>query len=161
MGLGLVVLLGFSALLLGGCSDDVALPEADLDEARRLVDDRAEAASIDLSEEDLTCAVERLTPADLEGLRGAAEQPDVEAVRGAAEAVVDCVGVDLIGASVLRSQAGAVSESSLECAVDELDRRFVVDLVAGSMVGSTPRVRAELEVARVLSICLELDELLP
>ena len=46
------------------------------------------------------------------------------------------------------------------CAADELDRRFIVDLVAGLMAESPPQVQAEIEVARALGLCLELDELL-
>lgn len=108
---------------------------------------------IELSEQDRDCVVDAITPADLDGLRDG----DVAGVAGA---VVSCVGDDLIGASVLRSQTGEISAASLDCAVSELDRRFLVDLVAGAMDGTQPQVQSEIEVARVLSICLELEELL-
>ena len=85
-------------------------------------------ASIDLSEDDLDCVVDRMSPEDLD--RVGAEQFET-----VAEHVVSCVGRDLIGRSILRSQAGEIRDASLACAVAELDRRFVVDLVAGAMGG--------------------------
>lgn len=94
-----------------------------------------------------------MTPDDLAGLQS-------ERVAPIADAVVSCVGDQLIGASVLRSQTGEISEASLDCAVDELDRRFLVDLVAEAMSGTRSQVQADIEVARVLSVCLELSELL-
>ena len=118
-----------------------------------LVVDRAASAMIELSDDDRDCVVDDITPDDLEGLRSGE-------VASVADSVVSCVGDELIGASVLRSQTGAISEESLDCAVGELDRRFVVDLVAGAMNGTQPLVQAEIEVARVLGICLTLDELL-
>lgn len=108
---------------------------------------------IELSDEDRDCVVDELTPDDLEGLRS-------DEVAPVADAVVSCVGDDRIGTSVLRSQIGEISEASLDCAVRELDRRFVVDLVAGAMNDASPRAQAEIEVARVFAVCLDLDELL-
>lgn len=108
---------------------------------------------IELSDEDRDCVVDELTPADLDGARN-------DEVAPVADAVVSCVGDELIGASVLRAQTVGISEASLDCAVQELDRRFVVDLVAGAMNGAPPRAQAEIEVARVLAVCLDLDELL-
>jgi hypothetical protein len=141
--------------MLVGCSSNDRLGEAERIEAAAIVDRRAALAMIELSDDDRSCALDRLSPEDLEEM-----QRDPPELASAAEAVVDCVGRELIGESVLRSQAGAVDPASVECAVDELDRRFVVELVAGSMAEKPPQVRAEIEVARALGVCLELDELL-
>ena len=139
--------------LFAGCSSADDLNAEQRAEAQALVVERATLASIELSDVDRDCVVDEMTPSDLEGLR-------TDQVTPVADAVVSCVGDELIGASVLRSQTGEVSQASLDCAVDELDRRFLVDLVAGAMNGTTSQVQAEIEVARVLSICLELDELI-
>lgn len=149
----LITSIIFTGSTLVGCSSSGSLTAAEQAEAQLLVVERSAAAMIDLSDEDRDCVVDDISSSDLEGLRG----DDVSAV---ADAVVSCVGDELIGASVLRSQTGEISPESLDCAVGELDRRFVVDLVAGAMNGSQPLVQAEIEVARVLAICLELDELL-
>ena len=110
-------------------------------------------ASIDLSEDDLQCVVDRMSPEDLD-LASSGQFGTI------ADHVVSCVGSDLIGQSILRSQADEIGAESLACAVAELDRRFVVDLVAGAMSGDVESARSEIEVARVLSTCLTLDELL-
>lgn len=148
--LAVIVVAGSTA---AGCSASDSLTADEQSEAQQLIVERSAAAMIDLSDDDRDCVVDHISSSDLEGLRG----DDVGAV---ADAVVSCVGDELIGASVLRSQTGEISEKSLDCAVGELDRRFVVDLVAGAMNGAQPLVRAEIEVARVLAVCLELDELL-
>jgi hypothetical protein len=143
------------SLAAAGCSADEDLGPEQRADAEAIIDQRAAVAMIELSDDDRSCAVDRLGPADLEGLQR--DRPDLSA---AAEAVVECVGPELIGASVLRSQVGSAEPASLDCAVRELDRRFVVELVTGAMADEPPQVRAELEVARALSVCLELDELL-
>lgn len=143
------------AVALVGCTPDERLGADDRTRAAALVDERAALAMIELSDEDRSCAVDRLSPEDLDELEG--EQPDLTT---AAKAVVECVGEDLIAASVLRSQAGAAGPASLDCAVEELDPQFVIDLVAGAMADEPPQVQAEIEVARALGVCLELDELL-
>jgi len=140
------------AIVCAGCSSADDLDADQRIEAQVLVVERTMRAMIELSDEDRDCVVDGITPTDLEALRNG----EVDAV---ADAVVSCVGDELIGASVLRSQAGEVSSSSLDCAVGELDRRFLVDLVAGAMNRIQPQVQSEIEVARVLSVCLELDEL--
>ncbi len=150
-----VIVVALLAWLVVGCSADDGLDSAQRAEAETLIDQLAATGMIELSDEDRTCAAGAVNIADLEGLR--AEPPELQA---AAEAVVECVGENVIGASVLESQAGSVSPTSLECAVDELDRRFIVDLVAGLMAEAPPQVQAEIEVARALGLCLELDELL-
>lgn len=146
-----------ASLLFGAaaCSSGEQLSPEQRVEAASIVEERAAVAMIDLSDEDRACAVDRLQPDDLVELRR--DEPDVTA---AADAVVSCVGPELIGASVLRSQAGTVSPASLDCAVRELDRPFVVELVAGAMAEEPPRIRTELEVARALGVCLGLEELL-
>ncbi len=141
--------------LVVGCSADDGLDTAQRTEAENLIDQFATTGMIELSDDDRTCAAGAMSSADLEALR--AEPPELQS---AAEAVVECVGENVIGASVLESQAGSVSPTSLECAVDELDRRFIVDLVAGLMAEAPPQAQAEIEVARALSLCLDLDELL-
>lgn len=140
---------------MGGCSSAAELTAEELQEARTLVDELAAVAMIDLSTQDRACAAERLTPDELAVLRSDRSDP-----APVANVVVDCVGEALIGRSVLRSQSGSLSDASLACAVDELDRSFVVELVSGAMAQEPPRVRAEIEVARALGVCLELDELL-
>jgi hypothetical protein len=140
---------------VAGCSSDPPLGEADRVTAAAILDERAALAMIELSDEDRSCAVGQISPDDLDEMQR--DQPDLTR---AAEVVVDCVGPELIGASVLRSQAGAAAPASLDCAVNELDRRFVIELVAGAMADEPPQVRAEIEVARALGVCLELDELL-
>lgn len=141
------------AAFVAGCSSSAELNADQRQEAQLLVVDRASSAMIELSDEDRDCVVDELTPDDLEGLRS-------DEVAPVADAVVSCVGDDRIGTSVLRSQIGEISEASLDCAVRELDRRFVVDLVAGAMNDASPRAQAEIEVARVFAVCLDLDELL-
>lgn len=141
------------ALVAVGCSSADALGATQRAEAQTLVIERASIAMIDLSDEDRDCVVDEITPLDLDRLRNGE-------VGEVADAVVSCLGDDLIGASVLGSQVGEISEASLDCAVSELDRRFLVDLVAGAMNGTQPQVQSEIEVARVLSVCLELEELL-
>lgn len=155
LGPGGVLAFLLAVALLVGCSSEEGLSAEDRLQAAVLVDERAALAMIELSEEDRSCAVDRLSPDDLEELEG--EQPDLTT---AAEAVVDCVGEDLIAASVLRSQAGAAAPASLDCAVGELGLQFVIELVAGAMAEEPPQVQAEIEVARALGVCLELDELL-
>lgn len=140
---------------VAGCSSGDGLDTGQQIEASRIIEQRAAIAMIDLNEEDLSCAVDRLTVEDLGQL-----QRDLPDLIPAAEAVVSCVGPELIGASVLRSQAESVASASLECAVAEIDRRFVIELVAGAMAEEPPQVRTEIEVARALGVCLELDELL-
>lgn len=157
---GRILLVGGAAVvlaagLLAACSSDPRLGEADRATAGAIVDERAALAMIDLSDDDRSCAVAQISPDDLDELQR--QRPDLTR---AAEVVVDCVGQDLIGASVLRSQAGTADSASLDCAVNELDRRFVIELVAGAMADEPPQVRAEIEVARALGVCLELDELL-
>lgn len=147
------VLLG--AVLLGACSSGSDLDTAQQSRATALIDERAASAMIELSDEDRGCVVDQLTVEELDAL----ELDDSDPLPVAA-AVVDCVGESLIAASVLRSQTGSVDPASLDCAVDELDRAFVVDLVAGAMEGQRRRVQAEIDVARALAICLELGELL-
>jgi len=142
-----------AVLTVAGCSSGDELDAAQRGEAQVLVVERATSAMIELADEDRDCVVDELTPTDLDGLRR-------DQVVPVADAVVSCVGDELIGASVLRSQAGEISQESLDCAVGELDRRFLVDLVAGAMNGVQPQAKAEIEVARVLSLCLKLDELL-
>ena len=141
------------ALGLTSCSSGEALNTDQRAEAQLLITERAELALIELSDDDRACVVDDLTPTTLEGLRNDQVEP-------VADAVVSCVGDELIGASVLRSQTGEISPASLDCAVGELDRRFLVDLVAGAMNGTQPQTQSEIEVARVLAICLDLDELL-
>lgn len=148
----LAVALSASGALVG-CSSAAQLSAEQRSEAQALVVDRAAVAAIELNDEDRDCVVDDLTPDDLADLRA-------DRVASVAEAIVSCVGDETIGASVLRSQAGEISPASLDCAVNELDRRFVVDLVAGAMNGSQPQAQADIEVARVLGVCLELDELL-
>lgn len=145
---------GCAALLLA-CSSGNGLDATQRSTAAALIDERAASAMIELSEEDRACAVDHLTLESIEALDTAGSDP-----RPVADAVVDCVGESLIAASVLRSQIGSVAPASLECAIDELDRTFVVDLVAGAMEGQPPKVQAEIEVARALAVCLELGELL-
>lgn len=140
-------------LVLAGCSSSASLDSEERAQAETLVIERAGQASLELSDEDRNCVLDRMEPTDLEGLL-------VDDVRPVADAIVSCVGESLIGASLLRGPAGQISEESLACAVDELDRKFVVDLVAGAMNGTQPLVQAEIEVARVLAVCLELEELL-
>ena len=142
-------------ILLAACSSGNELDPQQRSAAVVLIDERAAQAMIELSEDDRACAVEQLTVEALTALEG--EGGDV---RPLADAVVDCVGESLIAASVLRSQVGSVTDESLDCAVDELDGTFVVDLVAGAMDGAPPKVQAEIEVARALALCLELGELL-
>lgn len=147
--------LGLAAMMLigVGCASSASLSPDQRVQAEGLVVERAAQASVELSEEDRDCVVDAMEPTDLDGLLD-------DQVRPVAEALVGCVGDDLIGASLLRAPAGEISEASLACAVDELDQRFVVDLVAGAMTGTQPLVQAEIELARVLAVCLELDELL-
>lgn len=147
------LLLSVTFASVTGCSSADELSDEQRVEAQALVVERAATAMIELSELDRDCVVDEMTPSDLEGLR-------TDVVAPVADSIVSCVGDDVIGASVLRSQAGEISDESLDCAVGELDRRFVVDLVAGAMNGSQPLVQAEIEVARVLGVCLELSELL-
>lgn len=141
------------AALLAGCSSSTDLTAEQRQQALVLVVDRASLAMIELSDDDRDCVVDALTR---EGFVAA----QADQLGPLAEAVVSCVGDDRIGESVLRSQMGGLSQASLECAVRELDRRFVVDLVDGAMSGASPRAQAEIEVARVSAICLDLDELL-
>jgi len=138
---------------VAGCSDATDLSVDERASALEMVEQRSMDAAIDLSVDDLDCVVDQMGRNDLASL----EAGRVERV---ADLVVSCVGEDLIGRSVLRSQAGEIGDESLTCAVEELDRRFVVDLVAGAMSADVPRARVEIEIARVLSVCLELDELL-
>jgi hypothetical protein len=142
-------------VLLVACSSGSGLDPEQRSTAAALIDERAVSAMIELSAEDRACAVDHLSVETIEELKAQDSDP-----RPVADAVVDCVGESLIAASVLRSQIGAVAPASLDCAIDELDRTFVVDLVAGAMEGEPPKVQAEIEVARVLAICLELGELL-
>ncbi len=146
-------LIAAALVIAAGCSSSAELTADQRAEAQVLVVDRAASAMIELSDNDRDCVVDEMTPDDLEGLR-------VDQVAPVADAVVSCVGDELIGASVLRSQTGEISAPSLDCAVGELDRRFVVDLVAGAMNGTPPLVQAQIEVARVLAVCLSLEELL-
>ena len=150
-----VAVVALGSGLVVGCSAGSDLDPTQRAEAETLIDELATTGMIELSDEDRTCAAGAVSIAEFEALR--ADPPELQA---AAEAVVACVGENVIGASVLESQAGSVSPTSLECAVDELDRRFIVDLVAGLMAETPPQVQAEIEVARALSLCLELDELL-
>jgi len=140
---------------LVGCSSDDTLSTAQRVDAAALIDERSAIAMIELSEDDLDCAVSQVSPDQLDGFGLAPPVWDP-----AAEAVVSCVGEELIGASVLRSQAGSVAATSLDCAVSELDRRVIVELVAGAMAQEPSPARAEIEVARALGVCLELGELL-
>ncbi len=149
------ILLASVPWLVVGCSGEAGLDDTQRADAETLVDGLATAAMIDLSAEDRICAGASMSVADLEALL--AEPPDLTV---AADAVVGCVGEEEIGASVLASQAGSVAPASLACAVGELDRRFIVDLVAGLMADAPPQVLVEIEVARALGVCLELDELL-
>ncbi len=142
-------------MLLAACSSGSELDAEQRASAAALVDGYAARAMIDLSEEDRTCTVDQLTVETLGAL-----DDEGSGILPLADAVVDCVGESLIGASVLQSQIGSVATDSLDCAVGELDRTFVVDLVAGAMDGRPPRAKAEIEVARALALCLELSELL-
>lgn len=148
-----VLLVAAMGGTLVSCSDDPDLSQEQRSVALELVAERSMDAAIDLSNDDLFCVVDAMGPADL-------QQLETGYVDQVADLVVSCVGSELLGRSVLRSQAGEISDPSLDCAVAELDRRFVVDLVAGAMVDEVPRARVEIEVARVLSLCLQLDELL-
>lgn len=148
-----LVFAGGLALVALGCSSAGELDATQRAEAQTLVIERATLAMIDLNDEDRDCVVDEITPVGLEALRNG----QVDEV---ADAVVSCLGDDLIGASLLRSQTGEISQASLDCAASELDRRYLVDLVAEGMNGTQPQVQSEIEVARVLSLCLELEELL-
>lgn len=152
---GLMTGVAGVAVLLTACSSGSDLDAVQRSRAATLIDERAASAMIELSDEDRECAVDQLTVEVIDALELDDSDP-----RPVAVAVVDCVGESLIGASVLRSQTGSVDPVSLDCAVDELDRPFVVDLVAGAMEGQPPRAQAEIDVARALAVCLELDELL-
>lgn len=150
--------LAFAAgcvLLLAACSSAGDLDAQQRATAAELVDRHAARAMIELSEDDRTCAVGQLSAQTV----GALDTEGAD-LRPLADAVVGCVGESLIAASVLRSQIGSVDSESLDCAVAELDRTFVVDLVAGEMDDSPLRAKAEIEVARALALCLDLDELL-
>lgn len=146
-------IVSVGVLMMMGCSVAPTLSAEQRTEADQLVAERSVVAMIELSEQDRGCVVDQMAPVDLEALRGGEAQT-------VAELVVSCVGQELIGTSVLQSQIGEISPQSLECAVSELDRAFVVDLVAGSMTERVPRAPVEIELARVLSLCLELEELL-
>lgn len=148
-----VAALVVGAILVVGCSSSPSLTAEDRAEAQLLVVQRSSDAMIELNDADRDCVVDALTVGELAGLR----EDDLGPV---ADAVVTCVGIDLIGASVLGQQSGEMSAESLDCAVDELGRPFVVDLVEAAMSDRLQAVQADIAVARALAVCLELDELL-
>ncbi len=77
------------------------------------------------------------------------------------EGVIECVGDVVIGRAALISQAGGLRETSLDCAAAELDRMFLVQLVAAEMTGTdTGSAEVELQVATAFGLCMETDELL-
>ena len=109
---------------------------------------------------DADCALDRLSQSDADQM-AAGQRPIEDSLSRVSEAVVDCVGVDVIAASVLAGQAPRATEEELDCAADRIDDELVVRLITSSLEQEeVSRPAVELAVATSLAFCLSPEHLL-
>lgn len=154
-GLGAVTAI---CLLLTGCSGGSTLSERERSTVTSAIEQLSSVTGLVFSAEDEECVVDGL---DAEVALALAGDSVGEADGGAfAERVVECVGATEVATALLLPQAGGIRTSSLECAAEELDRAFVVSMVA-AFVGVEPLEPSTIELRSqfALSVCLGPDEL--
>jgi hypothetical protein len=145
-------------LLLSGCSGGSTLSEQERSTVTSAIERVSSEIGVVFSAEDEECVVEGLDAEVAVALAGASIG---EADGGAfGERVVECVGANELAGALLLPLAGGIRTSSLECAAEELDRAFVVSMVAAA-VGAEPLEPSTIELRSqfALSVCLGPDEL--
>ncbi len=124
------------------------------------LDELGTKAGLTFAEGDAECALDRLSQSDADQI-AAGERPIEDSLTRVAEAVVDCVGVDVIAASVLAGQAPRATEEELDCAASRIDDELVVRLITSSLEQEeVSRPAVELAVATSLAFCLSPEHLL-
>ena len=81
---------------------------------------------------DAECSLNKLAQADADML-AAGQRPAGDSIQPVASAIVDCVGSEVIAASVLSGQAPTATEEELDCAASRIDDALVVNLVSSSL----------------------------
>ncbi len=117
-------------------------------------------AGLTLVEGDAECSLDKLSQPDAD-LMAASQLPVDDSLDAVAMAIVDCVGVDVIAASVLAGQAPSASQDELDCAASRIDDELVVKLISSSLEQEqVSRPAVELAVATSLAFCLSPEHLL-
>lgn len=164
-------LLVAASMVGAACSSGPGLGEQDQALAEEASGFGADLAGISLSEPDQTCVVDKLSRDEAEALidEFALRTPGSERAVSLpvemgdllAEALVDCVGADVMIRSGLAAFAGSASLESQACAGEEFDHDLLGSLLSALMAGQgNVSTEVEIEIGLVLGVCLTPEELL-
>ncbi|MEZ5343825.1 MAG: hypothetical protein R2706_21030 [Acidimicrobiales bacterium] len=154
--------LALTVLLVGtACSADAPkVTEEGKQQALGGLTDLSASAGITLTENEASCAFDRLGQEEADMLASGGALDDVM-LPTAAEGIIACVGSELIAEALLATQAPAATADELTCAAKKIDDELVIRLVLSTLEQSpVSRPAVELAVASSLAQCLSPENLL-